>query len=532
MWLKNLARYRPRLGANPIIVKELRSRMRGARAFVILTGVLLLLGTVSYTLYRIVLASLRYTNVPLSPQIGQALFSALAFLELMMVCFIAPAVTAGALSSEQEKLTYEMLLATPLRPTSILWGKLVSALSYVFLLIFAAVPMASLVFIFGGVSLRDMIKALIILLAVAVTLGVVGIFTSAWLGRTARATVLSYLVVLALLFGPTFVYITLGVIQQREPPRWILVPNPVSALFSALTPASPGEGLSSIFWGLGMAFSGNVGMLSGSAPAPGIPRPLYHYTLPLYGLMALVLYLLASRLVQPTRRWRLGWKEVLAALGLFLLLGGAVALAFGATTDRYEGAGLGLAPTLVPVPVVVEEQVINAVTEAPIPMALPPTPVPTEPPAPALPPSAPATNPLATYTDPDIGFAFDYPVGWYLQDTPGWQIVLTSYDPATAPGAEGVPDSQARIDILREEPLGRKSRDELVADARAQAAEVLLEESWELGGVPAVRLQIVTPAGDEVAFLIADCNGHSLQIVGYGDLGVFDSIVRTLRPTF
>ena len=111
---------RLRLGINPIIVKELRSRMRGARAFAVLTGTLLLLATVSYALYRIVLAATRYSSSPLSPQIGQSLFAGLAFLELMMVCFVTPAVTAGAISSEQEKLTYEMLLATPMRPASIL----------------------------------------------------------------------------------------------------------------------------------------------------------------------------------------------------------------------------------------------------------------------------------------------------------------------------------------------------------------------------------------------------------------------------
>ena len=157
--------FKPSSIVNPVLVKELRSRMRGARAFVILTGVLLLLGAVCYALYRIVLATSGYTRSPLSPQIGQTLFIAIVLLELMMVCFITPAVTAGAISGEREKLTYEMLLATPMRPSSILWGKLVSALSYVFLLIFAAVPMASLVFIFGGVAPRDMIKALVILVS-------------------------------------------------------------------------------------------------------------------------------------------------------------------------------------------------------------------------------------------------------------------------------------------------------------------------------------------------------------------------------
>jgi ABC-2 type transport system permease protein len=366
--------FKPGLRVNPIIVKELRSRMRGARAFATLTGVLLLLGAVSYALYRIVLSTMRYSGAPLSPQIGQALFTTLAFLELMMVCAITPAVTAGAISSEREKLTYEMLLATPLRPASILWGKLVSALSYVFLLIFAAVPMASLVFIFGGVTPRDMIKALVILVAVAVTLGVLGLFMSAWLGRTGRATVLSYLLVLALLTGPLLVYVLVGIMRQAEPPRWILVPNPMSALFSAMTPATPGPAAGGFFFGLSMGLSGNLRALSSGQI--GVPRPLYHYTLALYGIMTLALFLLTTRLIQPARRWRVSWKETLISLTLFLVLGVTVALVFGLTSGRYERVSILSAPTPVPVPAPV---VVQKAVEVPMPV---PPPVPT--PTPAL----------------------------------------------------------------------------------------------------------------------------------------------------
>jgi ABC-2 type transport system permease protein len=349
------------LGANPILVKELRSRMRGVRAFAVLTGVLLLLAGISYLLYRIVLAATQYSNTPVSPQIGQALLAGLAVVELMMVCFVTPAVTAGSISSEQEKLTYEMLLATPLRPASILWGKLISALSYVFLLVFAAVPMASLIFIFGGVALVDMLKALVVLVATAVTLGVVGVFMSAWLGRTVRATVLSYLVVLGLLLGPLLAYLFVAVLRQAEPPRWLLVPNPVSALFSALSPAVSSGGSVNVLGGLGQLLSGNIAMVTGSRLSnAGIPRPLYHYTLPLYGGLSLALYLLATRLVRPSRRWRIRWREGLLALALFLGLGVVVAVPFVLTAGHYER--VGVLPTPVPaiaqsMPVTVERSV-------------------------------------------------------------------------------------------------------------------------------------------------------------------------------
>lgn len=366
------------LGINPIIVKELRSRMRDTRAFITLTAMLVILGSSSYLLYRLALTTSTYTSAPLSPQIGQSLFIALAFLELMIICAIVPAVTAGTISSEQEKQTYDMLMATPLHPASILWGKLVSALSYVFLLIFAAIPMASLIFIFGGVTLRDMLKALIVLVVVAVTLGIIGLFLSTWLGRTSRATVLSYLIVVALIGGPLIAYIATGILNQAEPPRWILVPNPLSALFSALTPSSNmgGSFSSNLLWTLGIGLGGNMGILSGSTISlVGIPRPLYHYSLPLYGAIALVLYLLSTRLVRPTQRWKFTRREIVLALALLLLFGGTVGLAFLSSADRYENAGIAQtevlpAPEIRP-PVIVTQTIVEDVLETP--ETVPPT---------------------------------------------------------------------------------------------------------------------------------------------------------------
>jgi ABC-2 type transport system permease protein len=367
------------MGINPIIIKELRSRMRDTRAFITLTAMLLVLGSSSYLLYRLALSTSTYSSAPLSPQIGQSLFIALAFLELMVICAITPAVTAGTISSEQEKQTYEMLMATPLHPASILWGKLVSALSYVFLLIFAAIPMASLIFIFGGVTLRDMLKALIVLIVVAVTLGIIGLFLSAWLGRTSRATVVSYLLVVALIAGPLIVYIATGILNQAEPPRWILVPNPLSALFSALTPSpNTGDAFSSSFlWTLGIGLGGNLGILSGSTISMvGIPRPLYHYSLPLYGAISIILYFLSTRLVRPTQRWKFTRREIVFALSILLVFGGAVGLAFLSTADRYENAGIAQtdslpSPEMRP-PVVVEPSIVE-VNPPNVPEAIPPT---------------------------------------------------------------------------------------------------------------------------------------------------------------
>ena len=370
---------------NPIIVKELRSRMRGWRAFAILTGFLLGTAAACYGLYRIVMATIYYyyggSYGSPSALIGQTMFGGLAIFELLLICFITPALTTGAISGEHDHQTYEMLMATPLRPRTILWGKLVSALGYIFLLIFAAIPLASVIFLFGGVAPKDMLKVLIILVATAITYGMLGLFFSALLKRTWRATVLTYAVILSILFIPLFIYSLLTFTSQgQEPPRAILYLNPLSAIASVLSLSTAFE--SGMFPPiLGMPYVLMSGTMSRIWGPQGLIflRPLWQYTVTLYGGLTLVLYLLSTQLIRPVRRWRIGWRGLLAALLVLALYGGAAWGGFRLTAARYSNAA-SLIGT--PTPVFAPSSVVAVAKEVVL-AAAPPLPTPTPVPTPS-----------------------------------------------------------------------------------------------------------------------------------------------------
>jgi len=319
---------------NPIIVKELRSRMRGMRAFLTLTLSLLLMGLILYALYQVAIASSQYSTSPISPQIGQILFTGLVFLLLFLIAAITPSITSGEISGERERQTYEMLMTTPLSPARILWGKLFASMSYVFLILFAAVPMASLIFIFGGINPRDMFKALIALVVITVMFGVIGLFYSTLLNRSGRATVMSYLTIGLLLFGPIFAAMLSGILRQQDPERWIMTPSPIMVLASTFQPSVNPESISSAFWMLGNP----IYWILGAAPVSydSIPRPAYHFGLPLYLFITLALYLLSTRLIRPVRRWKIYWYEGLLILILLLGLLGLTSIGYLASTNRYE----------------------------------------------------------------------------------------------------------------------------------------------------------------------------------------------------
>ncbi|MBA3532815.1 MAG: ABC transporter permease subunit [Ardenticatenales bacterium] len=306
-------------GVNPILIKELRSRMRGPRAFLILTGFLLFLSAVLFLLYKTMEEAFRYAGpVQVSATMGLTMFLGIAFFELFLVTFITPALTAGTISSERESLTYEMLLATPLRPASILLGKMVAALSYVFLLIFAAVPMLSLVFIFGGVTLRDMAVALLFLAVATITFGTIGVFWSALLGRTGRATVMSYLTLLLLIMGPYFIYFFWGVIAHRTPPPALLYPNPFTAMISIVDLGQNGMNFMGGFaYFLFNLLTGGMGF---GGPQLQVNHPAWHWTLALYSMITLVLGLATILLVRPVGRRRVTVPQAVLALLLIVAM--------------------------------------------------------------------------------------------------------------------------------------------------------------------------------------------------------------------
>lgn len=191
-------------------VKELRGRMRGRRAFVILTVYLLLLGTFAWMME--LMLEKTYANILsgtaafASAQIGQGIFIALMMLETLLVVALAPAFTAGAISSEREKQTLDLLATTPISSLAIVVGKLLSALTYLFILVFASIPLTAVVFVYGGVSPDDVVRGYVVLLATALGLGSVGLFFSALVKRTQAATIISYFGVLAVTLGSYFVF--------------------------------------------------------------------------------------------------------------------------------------------------------------------------------------------------------------------------------------------------------------------------------------------------------------------------------------
>ena len=314
-------------GMAAVGVKELRGRMRGKRAFVILTLHLLLVAGFAWMIESIAERSFAGgfgSSFGASAEIGRQLFLAIVFLLTLITLILAPASTAGAISLEREKQTLDLLATTPISSLAIVLGKLVSALSWILLLLAASIPVVALVFTFGGITPDDVLRAYVVLLVTAFAFGAIGLFVSALVKRTQAATVINLVAVIFLTVGTAFIFLfwtamtgNSGFLPDeptrdtnplssltKHPPEALMWFNPFVAQVDVMCGTETGFGTScQVVGGVtnaqGAAFPNN-------GEAFGPPRDSY-WPRSLLAMLAVsvVLIILSVQLVSPTRRWRI-----------------------------------------------------------------------------------------------------------------------------------------------------------------------------------------------------------------------------------
>lgn len=181
--------------SNPILVKEMRTRMRGKRAFIVLTGYILVLSAIIGLIYLVFTK-----NAP--PSIlntaGRVLSAVLIYVQMGLICLIAPTFSSSAISSEREQETFGLLIATLARPSTILIGKLGASLSYLMLTLLGSLPLIALTYSLGGVDMIDIVKSYLVMMVAGVTFCSVSFYWSTLIRRGVLAQLVSIVTVIFL----------------------------------------------------------------------------------------------------------------------------------------------------------------------------------------------------------------------------------------------------------------------------------------------------------------------------------------------
>ena len=187
---------------NPLLAKELRTRMRGPRAFWILfaySGILavgLMLAYMGWW-HSSNGGSLSGGGGSAAFTVGKMFYGILFTVQAILVGIITPSLTAGAISIEKEQRTFEMLSVSLISRSAIVAGKLFSAVAFIVLLLTSSLPLVSVCFLLGGVSPGEVATAYVLLISSAFLYGAVGVAASS----VARSTVTSTSTAFAVIIG-------------------------------------------------------------------------------------------------------------------------------------------------------------------------------------------------------------------------------------------------------------------------------------------------------------------------------------------
>jgi ABC-type transport system involved in multi-copper enzyme maturation permease subunit len=223
---------------NPVLARELRVRLRGGRAWILLSAYLVVLAAIVFLVYQAEsgITSGDPFSAP-SPTrfaaVGRSVFEWLVFFMLLIVLFLVPGLTSGAIAGERDRQTLVPLQVTLLRPWQVMVGKLGASFAFLALLVLATAPLLSITYLIGGVTIDAVLRGIAVVLFTGVALTCVSLCCSAVFRRVQTATVASYGLVLLLVFGTMLAWAGAGILDgsrgsdPRNPPEELLALNPL-----------------------------------------------------------------------------------------------------------------------------------------------------------------------------------------------------------------------------------------------------------------------------------------------------------------
>lgn len=211
-------RRRRRLRLSPVARRELQDRWRGGRAGWVVTFYVAALSALMMLLYFVADSATNNDFAMVSEVgVGRFMFENLIAVQLGLALFVGAGYAAGQISSERERRTLGLLQVTLLSPMQIVLGKLRAVAAWQGLLLLLGAPLAAGAFFFGGVSVADLLASTLYMIVVSLAISALAIAVSSFMRRSSSAIIVTYTMLLFVLFGLGLVAIAEALITQDIP---------------------------------------------------------------------------------------------------------------------------------------------------------------------------------------------------------------------------------------------------------------------------------------------------------------------------
>lgn len=170
--------------ANPVMVNDMRRRMRGRKVLV---------GLSAYALALVIMAVVTFVGLGgRTEYVGGTMFAVLYGFQVLVLSLFVPMRAARSIAGEVENGAIDALVMTRMSSLQIVVGKQMSAFLHAIMLVGCSVPLAGLCLLLGGLPVSFVLLAYLLLSVWAFVLASFSILCSTMFSRALYATVVAF----------------------------------------------------------------------------------------------------------------------------------------------------------------------------------------------------------------------------------------------------------------------------------------------------------------------------------------------------
>ena len=178
---------------NPVLQRELITNLRMTRGFVLLAAYVGFLGLLVYAAWP---AEQRLDMA--SSEEAKGMVNLFFLGQYLLMSLMAPSFASNAITGEKERKSFEMLMASPVKPGAIVLGKLAAALIPLGELMICSLPIVMLCLPLGGAHPLEVFAAYFAMISSVALFGMISLWCSSFFSRTSASLAVSYLLILPL----------------------------------------------------------------------------------------------------------------------------------------------------------------------------------------------------------------------------------------------------------------------------------------------------------------------------------------------
>lgn len=210
---------------NPVILREVAAHLRKPGSLWQL-GLFMLASSIAISVFWAV--TLDQMQQTIGMNVTREMFMILNMCFVVFILMLIPLQSAAAVNLEKERDSWDLLISTNLSLGSILLGKLVSSLTFVWLIAISLLPMYAILLPLGGISPMEIAFVFIMLTECSLIAALIGLLCSTFCKRVITSITATYMLGSFYFFGSFLLAMFIDVrLHNAWLTTWILAINPI-----------------------------------------------------------------------------------------------------------------------------------------------------------------------------------------------------------------------------------------------------------------------------------------------------------------